>query len=223
MSDTTETTPEAPAVDEAPPQEPTIQELLDARDAKIQSSMQSWLGRRDKDLIDAIERKFESKLESVKPKQKEEFNFEDPLPQIETHVRNILTQEQRKEYEYTQSVVNAAGRLMETDDLFEDAELGNEVVEVIKSDIGRIKKNVPPDIAAELLVSNALKKVYKARKGQKKTAFDGKKPTGEKLGSVTPSTSTDKKEKMPKMSDLAGRMVKTWNYSPDDVKRILSE
>jgi hypothetical protein len=222
MSDTQEAPPEG-TEPEAPPEakEPTLEEILDARDQKLQESirqgMQSWMGRRDKDLMAAIA----EKMDAIKPKEKVEFNFEDPIPQIEQQVKQIISREQKQEQEYLQSVVTAAGMMMESDDLFSDVELGNEVVQVIKSDIGKVKKGVSPDVAAEILVGNALKKVYKARTQQKKTALDGKQPT-KGLGTITPS-SKKKEPDMPKLSDKAAELVKRWNMNPEDVKKVLGE
>lgn len=232
MSDTIEAPPEGAepevaAGEVAEPVEPTepatpdpIEGLRDEFKKEIERSLQqqrSWLGRRDKELMDAISQKIENL--GSKPEKTPEFDFDDPLF-VDKRVDQILSQRQQDAVRFQQNVISEAGLIMETDELFQDTEFGNKVVEEVGKNMSKINSKLPAKEAAELLLGTAVKEVLKKQKSQKKTALDGNQPK-----KIPGTLSATAKSKTPvfdrgKLSPEARKLADSFGYSDEDLGKV---
>ena len=234
MSDTVETSPEEGTEEEQAAEE-TVEEIEEVEEEqqpepqltraelleileKNDQRNYSRQGRREKELLDAFERKM-SALKPPEPEQ--EFDFSNPNQSAEQIFDKVLTRRQQQAIDFQQSVINKAGMLIGNDEAFEDTEFGNEVIGHFPDILPKLNPKLDPADAAEVLLSKATMKVVKSRKSKKSTALDKNKPTNKKLGTVTaPSKSTKKSFDMSKLSDEARKFAKVSGATEEDLERL---
>ena len=224
-------TPEAPPEESPEVQEPTeevtetaeeapdpIAQALEAYDQR----QRSWLGRRDKDLLSQVGSIIDERLQSLKPKEEEpDFDFENPSGQVRNIVDQALTEREMVQQRFQQDMVSKIADVMDAEPLYKDQELGNEVLAEIKKNFGNVRKDLPTDAAAELLVSNAHRAVSRRRARAKNKPLAGNTKVTQPIGGLKPSGGAKPKAvEHADVSDLTKQWAKKWGYSDEDMATL---
>uniref|UniRef100_A0A6M3LM82 Uncharacterized protein n=1 Tax=viral metagenome TaxID=1070528 RepID=A0A6M3LM82_9ZZZZ len=224
-----EQTPEPPP----PPPPPTQEEIMRQAEERAFQRMASWQGRRDKDLFDSLGNLIDSRLRSNQPPpvpsppSDPATILENPDAWAEAKLREafprILDQEvQRRtqqDTQHTSEVVRQAGAIMDSDPLFQDKELGSEVIAEIQKNFNTVR-GLQPNVAAQLLVSNAVSAAFRKRTLTKTNPLAGNRPVTGPMGTVKPPVAPVAKPKPVKLSEEAAALAKRWNYSAEDISKV---
>ena len=217
---TEETTEETQETTETAPLTP--EQIIEAAAEKSTQKMQSWMGRRDTDLLQRIGQQIDDKIGAIKPTGEPvdygQMMLEDPKQVI----NEVLTEREKAGMAFNEQVINSAAQIMDNDTLFKDEALGKEVVEEIQKNFGQVNRNLPPQFNADWLVKNAVTNVYRKKSGTKTNPLAGNVPT-DIPGTITPPVATPPKGKMPKISDKAKEMASKWGYKEEDLQRVFGE
>lgn len=227
-------TPGEQETQEAQAPEPSPEDLLiEKATRKSFDQIASWIGRRDKALseqiggvIDGLRNEiYELKSgrggKAVEPESgKDAFDafVENPSRWLDMEI----SRRQNAAAQRSQTVIAHAARLMETDPIFEDRDFGREVIGEMANVMGDIPQNSSPDVAAKLLVSEALRSLVRKRAATPKNAYAGRGPSGG-AGGVKPPGAPASKPRVPKLSPEVRRLAKAWNYSEEDLARLYGE
>lgn len=194
---------------------------------QIEQSFKSWLGRRDKELLGTIRGLIDEKVRALAPAKQPEPEdattvFDDPNKWLDKR----LEQKVQATEQYNASLITVAGEIMDNDPLFEDQELGAEVVGEIRANISKfIDPRIDPKIQAERMVDKALKTVIRKSKmngGTKQNPLAGNTPG--KVGSGIPAPKTAKiKAKAPKLDDYTKQFAAKWGYGDEELAELFSE
>ena len=115
---------------------------------------------------------------------------------------------------------------MDSDPLFageSGQELGRAVIEHLKNNLGNIDKNLPPAVAATLLVHGAVADSMRKKMATKENPLAKNKPSGMPTGTIKPPAAAPTKLKPPKLSALAADFAKRNNYSEEEVAKLFGE
>lgn len=190
---------------------------------KSNQMMQSWLGRRDADLLQRIGQQIDQKIGAIQPSGDPIDYGQKILDDPKGVINEVLTDRERVGMAFNQQVINTAAQIMDNDVLFKDAELGKEVVEDIRVNFGQVNRNLPPQYAADLLVKTAVANVYRKREGTKTNPLAGNTPATGPLGTVTPPNAATTKVKIPKISSMAKELATKFGYKEKDLARVFGE
>jgi hypothetical protein len=214
--------------EEAAPVFVTADELKAALDGQT-ASTQSWLGRRDKETLGHIGTMMDERLkqqqEQASPDELSSKLLENPREFIREETRRFQTEEYNQNTKHVNTTMETVGGLMESDPLYTDKDLGNEVVAEIKELVnsGKINTKVAPAEAGKLILGDALSNVVRKRQGAKTNPLSANTP-GNTGSSLTPAASTPKKKaNTPKLDEYTQRMVDKWGYNEEDIQRIFGE
>lgn len=201
-----------------PAPEPTYvtREQLDELISKQDQRLQTWLGRRDADLIDKIK---ERMAPPPDPGDVRDKMMEDP----QGFFRTMQQQVDRERTARMNDVLAKAGGILDTDPLYDDKAFGNEVVNEIKRLAGNIDPSLSTAAAAKMLVSDATLAVERKRRAAPKNPLAGNTPqnTGE---GIKPAAGGKKKPpKVELESDLAKRMAAKWGYSDEKLAELFGK
>lgn len=197
------------------------QELLD----KQAASFQSWLGRRDKETFNHIGDMIEERIKNVQPKvSNDELStrlLESPREFVRQEFEALQNEQTTKQTRHLNTTMETVGELMESDPLYADKDLGNEVVEEIKKMVqtGKIDYNVKANVAGKIVLADALSNVFRRRQNKKVSPLEGNKP-GNGASSLTPPEESQPKVKVPKLDDVTKRMADKWGYNDEDLARV---
>jgi len=233
-----------PTPEPEPPQEPeptpqiTPDEIIRQAEERAFQRTASWMGRRDKDLIDNISTIIDARLRSAIPPQAPPpaissdpaAILENPDAWAEAKIRSaipaVLDQEiQRRtqmDQTYTADVIRHAGRMMEADPMFDDKNFGTEVVAEAQKQFASLDKRIPPELGAELLIHKAIASVNRKKMLEKKNPLAGNQP-GRAPGNITPPVATPPKVKPPKLSETASQLAKRWGYNAEALAKLFPE
>ena len=204
------------------PPQPSSDEIVE----KAFQKTASWLGRRDKELLDNVGNLIEQKMGQIGPEPisaSPDAMLENPDQWIKTKFQQMRQEETQEQATYNNTMFKSAGHLMDTDPLFTDKELGTAVLEEVKKLSPQIDRRLPADAAGNMLVKDALANVYRNRASKKINPLDKNQPGNAPLGTITPPAPTPIKGKAPKLSPMAAEMAKKWGYKEDDIKRVFGE
>lgn len=215
------------------PETPEVPEYLTATQAqelldKQASSFQSWLGRRDKETLSHIGEIIDQRIQSVRPKESDdEYStrlLEKPREVIRAEIEAFSAERSKKETTHLNKTMESVGGLMESDPLYSDKDLGNEVVEEIKKMIqsGKVGSDLPPASAGKLMLADALSNVFRKRQSKKTNPLSTNKPGGGAANLNAPAAPT-KKAKVPKLDEFTQRMAEKWGYKEEDLARLYGE
>jgi hypothetical protein len=221
---TEETTPESDPVVEQPEETPAFatQNEIAEHVSRGTNEIKTWIGRRDKDLFDQIgtliDERMSKKIET--PEDLSNKLLEDPVNTIRQIMTETQTADQSKAQQHTTKTFESLGVLMDSDPLFEDKELGGQLVEEVKKQFqsGQIDTRLSPEAAAKVLYAESLTSVMR---GRKKPNALGKNKPGQATGALTPGVPASKTA--PKVPDLDAETKKwadKWNYSQEDLARV---
>jgi len=192
----------------------------------------TYQGRRDKELLGTFEQLVNQRIAGLRQPASTPSDpatiLDNPdawvtqrIQQIAPQVlHNEINRVTAAEQNYTAALIQHAGQMMDGDPLFADKSLGNEVIAEIQKGFGSVNKNLPPNINAQLLISNAVTNIYRRNAGQKTNALAGNKGVKVGVGGVkagTPSKSS--KRIIEKLDPDAARLAKMWNYKEEDLQR----
>jgi hypothetical protein len=230
-----EDTPEQEVVpEEPPPAQLTPDQIIAQAEERAFQRMTTWIGRRDKELFDHIDQKFnnvgniqKTVIEDTEPAS----ILDDPDGWAERKIRQLAPKVMYEEAErvstadrnYTSTLIQSAGQIMDNDPLFSDKNFGNQVIAEIQQQFGGINKNLPPDVNAQLLINSAVTNLMRKGKG-KGNALSGNTGINTPVGGVGPSMTPPKKAvNVPKLSPDAQRLAQRWNYKTEDLERVFKE
>lgn len=236
---TQDTTDQQQAPPPPPPPPPlTPDEIIQRAEERAFQRMASWQGRRDKDLFDSLGNLIDSRLRTQQPPPPPPASdpatiLENPDAWAEGKLREalprILDQEVQRRTEQEQrhagEVIRHAGAMMDGDPLFQGAEgqkLGNEVIGEMQKNFGSVR-GLNPQVAAQLLVSNAVASIVRKKAGLQTNPLAGNKPTTGPIGTVKPPPAPAVKPKPVKLSSEAAALAKRWNYNEEDIARVFGE
>jgi len=223
----------APGGNESPSKPITFsQEQVDALvDTAVQKSSQdvkTWLGRRDKALIDQIAGTIDERLSTFKPHTGDgiapaDFDFENPAASID---KIVTLREQKKQSEaqkFNDAALAGMGRYMDSDPMFKDQEFGKQVIEGAIQNIGRLRRDVPPDVAGQLLIKDTILSLSREK-------ISGRNPldknTGPKplFGSEGPPGGGPKKSVTPpKLSAEAQKLAERFGYDTEALIKLFPD
>jgi hypothetical protein len=221
--------------EEAAPQTPpplTPDEIIQRAEERAFQRTASWMGRRDRELIDNVTNMIDQKMRSMIPPQpapasdptqlleNPDLWAEQKIPQI---IDRYVATRTQAEQSYMANVIKNAGGMMDSDPLFADKDFGAEVIAEVQKQIGHIDKRQSPDIAARLLVNDAIAAVYRQKTSVKTHPLGGNVPGKAPAGQTPPVGNKGSSPKMPKLSDVSMRMVKQWNYDPETVAKLMEK
>jgi len=200
---------------------------LDAALDRREQSNQSWMGRRDKALLDNVGNIINQRLSERPQETPDEAStrlLENPREMIRSEMENWQSEKTAAQTSHLNDAMESVGEMMESDTLYTDKVLGNEVVEEIKSMVqtGKVESGIPGKQAGKLMLADALTNVMRKRAGAKTNPLEKNKPGGggENLSApakVIPNV------KAPKLDEEAQKLADTFNYSPEDLARVFGE
>lgn len=225
----------APDADPQPP-DPTpegqdTETLVKTVTDAVTHNMQSFMGRRDKALIDGITKNFDSIVEKkvgaythTEAPAASDFNWEKPMESVEAAFSKLRQKEQVQDQEFQENLINGMGSYMDNNPMFKDQEFGKQVLETAMRNFGTARRDVDPKVAGQMLVQDATMQVIHAQK-EGTNALSGRPTPTAPSGSVTaPDDVTPKQEAtMPKLSEHAKKLVDRYGYSAEDVQKILGK
>lgn len=223
---------------QAPSQTAPITFTQEQADALVASAVEkatqdfrTWSGRRDKALIDQLATTIDERITqrpitgTGEPAPGEQFDFDNPAASID---KILSKREQKKQVDaqrYNDAAITGIGRYMDSDPIFKDQEFGQKVLNATLQNIGNMRRDVPPDIAAQLLVKDAVIAVGKDKIVGSKNPLD--KNTGAKQPFGSESAPSGQKQKIdyngPKLSESAAKLAAKWNYSPEDLNKLFPD
>ena len=137
-------------VEEQTPAYITAEQMQEAL-AKQDSSFRSWLGRRDKETLNHIGNVINERL-AVKQETPDEISsrlLENPRDVIRAEMKAYESERTQKQTTHLNSTMDTVGMLMESEPMFVDKELGNEVVSYLGTMVktGKIDSSLSPEAA----------------------------------------------------------------------------
>jgi len=216
------------------PQVPEPQ-LSDA-EKRLQSSIQSWMGRYVKKVIDDTKNVVRDEiLQNLPPPQPQyqpqQFQPQSPPPdEIDPYtdfrgsVVRVLSEAQGAQQQYNQSVTNSAISIIRNDPFMRnDPEVQKEVWDVASK--LQMTPNVDPVSQARLLISEAKGHVFATRASKKGTAFDGRTPTNQPRGGIggTPTTASSKAFDMSSLDEDTRHAAKAWGYTAEQLTELFGK
>ena len=207
------------------PQEPEPQfvtpEQVSEAVSRETNEIKTWLGRRDKDLFNQIGNIIDERLTQKRETPEELSNklLEDPVNTIKQIMAETQTRESMAVQRHNADTFTYLGSMMDSDPLYEDKDLGNDLVAEVKKQFqsGNINTTLPPEAAARVLHAEALANVLRTRK--KSTPL--KNTPGKATGTLSPGVPSGKAPvKMPNLSEETKKWAAKWGYKDEDLARI---
>lgn len=198
----------------------------------------SWMGRRESENTEKILRRVAEIVEPIKrsvPQQQAPAISVDPSQLLEKpgeviaalmeeQVPRILqrqvTQETAAQNAFFQDTVRHAAAIMDSNPLFHDKTLGNEVVEEIKNNFGKLDRRLPPDTAAQLLVAQSYTNVAARRATTKTPPLAGNQPQ-RGIGTVQAPPAPVNAPKTVKLDADAKRIAEMFGNTDDEIRKWL--
>lgn len=213
--------PEPTAVPAADPYEEVIRKAEERAFQKIAS----WQGRRDKDLLEAVSRVVDTRVQQVaKPVHAEPQPgttvFDDP----DRWYRQKRQEEEIASTQRAQAIIVNAGRSMDNNPVFADQKLGAEVIQEIQQNFNLYQKaDMDPAVAAELMVARAAMTVQARRAQQKQNPLAANAKAKAPAAGVAPPVPKQAKAAPIKLSAEAEKLKKRWGYSDEDLAKVFGE
>ena len=211
-------------VEEAPPAYITPDQMQEAL-SKQDASFRSWLGRRDKETLNHIGNVINQKLaKQESPDEVSTRLLENPREVIRSEMQAYESERTQKQTSHLNSTMDTVGMIMESDPLYLDKTLGNEVVAEIKQMVqtNKINPNLPPEAAGKLALADAVVNVYRRRAGVKTNPLSANAPANTGPG-LAPPAKPAVKVKMPQLDEVTKKMAEKWGYNAEDLARVYGE
>lgn len=229
-----------PPAEPTAPAQPTAEELSQQAEERAFQRFASWQGRREKGLLESVGQMLDSRLSRVPPQAPpptsqpqtiDAATLLDKPVEIITQVlqekapniiANIAKAQSQAEQQFTQSVIKGAADIMMADPLFADQAFGNDVVNEIKNSFGSIRRDLPTEVASQLLVNSAVANVYRKNKAPA-NGLSGNRPATVPLGGVKPPPATPPKAPPVKLSAEAKALAERFGYKDEDLAKVFKE
>ena len=185
------------------------------------NELKTWIGRRDKDLFDRFGNLIDEKIPKPRqdPTELSDALLQDPVSTIRKIVNESQSEDSRKVQNHHSQTFEYLGSMMDSDPLYQDKDLGNDLIEEVKKQFqsGKVDRSLSPRSAASVLHADALANVIRARQG--KVALKNKPASA--IGSLSPGVpGGGSKIKAPKLSPDVQKLAEKWGYKPEDLARI---
>ena len=228
----TEPTPEpTEPVEPTEPTEPayiTAEQMTEAL-SKQDASFRSWLGRRDKDTLahigTVINERITQQQNEPSPEDISSMLLDNPRDVIRSEMDAYNTERTAKETTHFNKAMETVGTLMESDPLYSDKDLGNEVVEEVKKLVqtGKILTNVAAADAGKIMLGDALSNVIRTRQGVKTNPLSKNTPQNTPGSLNAPTDPGGPKVKAPKLDTFTKQMAEKWGYKDEDLAQLYNE
>ena len=229
---TPETAPPETVVEtppEMPPPAPLTAEEIEERTFQRTAS---WMGRREKEFSDNILRNVTQVLDQ-RLSQFQQPNVEptdvasvldNPDAWLEKSVPRIIDKEigrrTRADQNFTAEIIRHAGVQMDSDPLFENKDLGAEVIGEIQKNFSSIDKRMPPALAAKMLINDAVSSVYRKKMGTRTNPLAGNKP-GNVTGTIKPPARQTPQAAPIKLDDMAKKVANWFGNTDKEISEML--
>ena len=219
----------------------TQEELVKTVADTVTHNLQSFMGRRDKALIDGITNNFDGIVEKklsaythnlpnagANNMDNIEFDYENPMAAVEQAAENtfkrLRQQETTEAAQFQEDVLNGIGQYMDNNPMFKDQEFGKRVIEHAMRNIGNANRSVDGRTAGQMLVQDTTLNLIAEEKAGSNALSGRPAPTGSP-GSVGPPPAGEppREPQMPKLSEHAQKLVDHYGYSTEEVIKILGE
>lgn len=196
----------------APQQEPEV-----SLEEKILHKMQSWVGRRDQQLMESLKGMVQQPAAAVAKAAP------DPAENANEWFDYMYQQRVSQVQRYNDTLYKTGTTMIDSDPVVQaDAGIKDEIVQEIQSGRVQINRNLDPETAAAVAVSMAKANVLTRRMTQPKNPLAGNKPTGTPKGGIAPPAAAPApKVKLGKVSGLARSAAKRWGYSDEEMAKVL--
>ena len=216
-------TPPAPPADTPPaPQSFTADQIVD----RAVQKMQSWVGRRDKqinDTIAEIKELIQSRNAPAPPTPVDAATFLDnPDQYIEQIFERKTKAQTQQQIKYNSDFVNSVNATISTDPLAAtDQKFAGEVIAELTANPSLVDRSLPAGVAAKLAIATAKANVLSKRVSTPVNPLNQNKPTTVPTGGVQPSGGPPKPPaKDIKLDEHATKFQQRYNYSNEDLQRV---
>lgn len=206
------------------PEEPKYMTPEEVAEAVSQGTndLKTWIGRRDKELFGNLGNLIDEKIPKVQqdPTELSDALLQDPVSTIRKIVSESQSEESQKVQHHSSQTFEHLGNMMDSDPLYQDKDLGNDLIEEVKKQFqgGKIDISLNPQAAASVLHATALSNVMRARQG--KSALSANKPAAA-IGNLSPGVPAGREKiKAPKLSPDVQKLADRWGYKPEDLARV---
>lgn len=218
----------APAADPIPAPEPAPVQLTPEQiEERAVQRMQSWSGRRDKQLTETIIGQVRELLQAQNTPAPAEPNPTAFLDNPDTYIEQVIdrrTQAQTQaQTKFNTTMVSTVNSIMSSDQLVaSDPKLGSEIIAELTANPHYVDRTLPPDTAARLAMATAKSNVLSRRYATPVNPLARNTPTAAPLGGVQPAGGPSKPPvKEIKLSEYAAKFAKERGYTPEDIARVL--
>jgi len=238
MEDEVVDTPETPVETDAeisePTEEPEVQEptyitvdQMEAALTKQDASFRSWLGRRDKETFSHIGNVINERMNQGVPETNDEAStrlLENPRQMIRSEVAAYESERTTQQTTHLNSAMESVADLMDSDPLYKDEVLGNEIVQEVKKLVqtGRVNDKVHPSQAGRIVLADALTTVMRNRQNEKVNPLQNNSAANQD-GGLKPPAKPGVKLKVPKLDAETKKLAEKWGYNDEDLARLYSE
>ena len=217
--------PNTPSGDPTPPAPASIDpdQLVNQTVQKLQS----WVGRRDKqinDTIAEIKELIQSRNTPATPAPVDATTFLDnPDQYIEQIFERKTKAQTQQQVKYNSDFVNSVNSTISSDPLAAtDEKFAGEVIAELTANPSLVDRSLPAGVAAKLAIATAKANVLSKRVSTPVNPLNKNKPTNVPTGGVQPSGAPPKPPaKDIKLDEYSANFVKRYGYSTDDVQRVL--
>jgi hypothetical protein len=184
--------------------------------------MKTWMGRRDKELFGQIGGMIDERIpKQVQPPDEVSTELlNDPVSTVRKIMSEATTEKDRNSQRHNSDVFTHIGNAMDSDPLYQDKELGDDLVAEIKAQFqaGKIDASLSPESAAKVLQANALSNVMRNRQG--KNGLSKNQP-GAPAGALQPGPPSLKpKLKVPDLPAELMKLARDWGYSNEALAKL---
>jgi DNA-directed RNA polymerase subunit F len=216
--------PESTEPEQTEPRYMTPEEVAEAV-SRGTNEIKTWMGRRDKDLFNQIGSIIDQRMakKSETPEEISSKLLEDPITTIKEIMNETQAQQTTQLQTHHSETFNYLGNMMDSDPLYEDKDLGNELIAEVKKQFteGRIDTSLSPKAAAKLLHAEALANVM--RNKRKNNPLTKNTPASS-IGSLQPGVpTTTPKPKAPKLDPETLKWAQKWGYSDEDLTKLYAK
>lgn len=150
-----------------------------------------------------------------------QFVRREDIPKI---LNETVQNNTRAEQQFRTDVIKSAADIMDSNPLFADKELGNEVANEIIKTLGTIDRRLDKDVAGELLVTRAVTNIVRNRaQAGKPNALSGNRPAGPGNGTLKAPAPPQAKIIPIKLDPQAERIAAMFGNTTEDIQRHLGK
>jgi hypothetical protein len=215
--------------EQAPPQPPPPKQLTPEEiEERAFQRAASWLGRREAENTDKILRRVAEIVEPIRRTQQPAEPaidggsiLDNPEAVIERVIDKVATKRSAAENLYANELVRHAVRIMDSNTLFKkDRTLGEEVAKEVIENAKSINKSLPPDVAADLLISKSHLNVVTRHANARINPLASNRPQ-KGIGTVTAPVTPKETPKPIKMDAETKRIAEMFGNTDDEIRKYL--